>query len=112
VEPTTSTSRGTTRCCAPSTTPLPLEETLRTLRSWFPSATLDDGATAVWWSDDPWSGGTYSAPGPGQLASLAELRRPIGPLVLAGEHTEVVSGYLESAIRSGHRAAPLATEIR
>jgi len=37
------------------------------------------------------------------------LRKPVGRLVLAGEHTAVFSGYMEGAIRSGQRAARLAT---
>jgi monoamine oxidase len=33
------------------------------------------------------------------------LQRPIGRIHLAGEHTEVISGYIESALQSGRRAA-------
>ena len=35
----------------------------------------------------------------------SELRRPAGRLHFAGEHTEALAGYMESAVRSGHRVA-------
>jgi monoamine oxidase len=33
------------------------------------------------------------------------LRDGVGRILFAGEHTEVLIGYMESAIRSGHRIA-------
>jgi monoamine oxidase len=35
----------------------------------------------------------------------AALRRPLGRLILAGEHTDKFAGYMEGAVRSGRRAA-------
>ena len=33
------------------------------------------------------------------------IRRGAGPISFAGEHTETLAGYMESAVRSGHRVA-------
>jgi monoamine oxidase len=33
------------------------------------------------------------------------LREPVGRVHFAGEHTETLAGYMESAVRSGHRVA-------
>ena len=51
------------------------------------------------------TGCTYSARKPGDLPRLERRRHPFGRVHLAGEHTETVSGYVESALRSGRRVA-------
>ena len=62
------------------------------------------------WTHDPYSLGCYVTYGPGQmLAAWPLLHRRYGRLRLAGEHTDVFSGYMEGALRSGSRVA---TEIR
>jgi monoamine oxidase len=75
--------------------------------TWFPA--LGDqpaeAPIAAWWSEDPNSGTTYSAPRPGELDALKRLREPFGRIHLAGEHTEVLFGYIESALASGRRVA-------
>ena len=65
------------------------------------------GVTVVTdWTDDPWSLGCYAAFGPGQLSSSWPLlRRPHGRVLLAGEHTDAMAGYMEGALRSGRRVA-------
>jgi len=64
------------------------------------------GAAAVAWGRDPHSGGSYTAFAPGQVTRFwRALRRPVGPLVLAGEHTDTFVSYMEGAVRSGRRAA-------
>ena len=63
-------------------------------------------ATTMAWANERWTGGGYAVYGPGQLAPFwPVLRRTGGPLWFAGEHTEALAGYMESAVRSGHRVA-------
>ena len=58
------------------------------------------------WTNDPFSLGAYSCFGPGQLAAAAPLLRAAhGRLLLAGEHTDEFSGFMEGALRSGTRVA-------
>lgn len=58
------------------------------------------------WADERYTGGGYGVPHPGQLAPFwPVLRRGTGAIRFAGEHTEALAGYMESAVRSGHRIA-------
>ena len=58
------------------------------------------------WMSDPLTGGTYVGFAPGQVIPFAEaLRQSVGPISFAGEHTEFLAGYMESAVRSGERVA-------
>lgn len=58
------------------------------------------------WRNDPLTGGGYAVYAPGQvLPYWPALRQPTGPIHFAGEHTEALAGYMESAVRSGHRTA-------
>lgn len=60
------------------------------------------------WSGEVWSGGCYGAfAPPGVLSHYGAFLRPvIGPLHWAGTETsDVWTGYIEGAIRSGERAA-------
>jgi monoamine oxidase len=60
------------------------------------------------WTNDPMSLGAYSCFGPGQLAAAAPLMRVAhGRLLLAGEHTDEFSGFMEGALRSGARVAEM-----
>ena len=65
------------------------------------------GAQTVAWTDEPYTGGTYTAYAPGQVTAYwRALRRPVGGrIVLAGEHTDAFTAYMEGAARSGRRAA-------
>jgi monoamine oxidase len=62
------------------------------------------------WPDDPWTGGSYSGWGPGQLTNYwGSVGLPEGGIHFAGEHTSTVSqGFLDGAVESGERCA---TEI-
>ncbi len=58
------------------------------------------------WTNDPYSLGCYATFGPGQLIDAWPfLRRTYGRLSLAGEHTDGFAGFMEGALRSGHRVA-------
>jgi monoamine oxidase len=87
------------------------EQILTALSTWFPtlSEPLEQPVQA-WWSEQPESGTTYSAPRPGDLDALRRLREPFGRVYLAGEHTEIMFGYIESALVSGRRIARLVDE--
>jgi len=79
-------------------------ESLRRLR---PDLDLNpDGAFVSTWADDPWARGAYSARSTGTPLDAAALRRPVGPLVFAGEHTAGGwHGLMEGALRSGEKTA-------
>ena len=56
--------------------------------------------------NEPFTGGGYAVFQPGQMAPFwPVLRQGTGRLRFAGEHTETLAGYMESAVRSGHRVA-------
>ncbi len=63
-------------------------------------------ATTMTWADERYTGGGYAVYGPGQMARFwPVVRQAHGPIWFAGEHTEALAGYMESAVRSGHRVA-------
>jgi monoamine oxidase len=67
-----------------------------------------DGRTVLLstWADDRWVRGAYSASSASVPLDKDSLRRPVGPLVFAGEHTAGSwHGLMEGALRSGARAA-------
>lgn len=59
------------------------------------------------WPGDEWTRGSYSFPAPGEVTRAGPiLRRGIGRLLFAGEHTcPKFVGYMEGALQSGIRAA-------
>ena len=58
------------------------------------------------WADEPYTGGGYAVFAPGQFVPFwPVLRAPHGRMWFAGEHTETLAGYMESAVRSGQRVA-------
>jgi monoamine oxidase len=60
----------------------------------------------VSWHTDGWSQGTAVAYAPGQVNRFqAALRRPVGRVHFAGDHTDAFAGTMEGAVRSGRRAA-------
>jgi monoamine oxidase len=62
--------------------------------------------TSVAWHTDGWSLGTAVAYAPGQVTRFQEvIRRPLGRVHFAGEHTDALAGTMEGALRSGLRAA-------
>ncbi len=63
-------------------------------------------ATTMAWANEPYTRGGYAVYAPGQMTRFWPLlREPYGPIWFAGEHTETLAGYMESAIRSGQRVA-------
>jgi monoamine oxidase len=68
---------------------------------------LDTGRIATMaWPNEKYTGGGYAVYRPGQMAPFwPVLREGVGRIKFAGEHTESLAGYMESAIRSGHRIA-------
>lgn len=80
----------------------------RQLDAVYPEGTqLKSGiATTVAWADERYTGGGYAVYGPGQMVRFWPLlRQAHGSIWFAGEHTETLAGYMESAVRSGHRVA-------
>ncbi|HEY0521680.1 MAG TPA: NAD(P)/FAD-dependent oxidoreductase [Ilumatobacteraceae bacterium] len=73
----------------------------------FPGATgLAGDRVHTDWTNDPYSLGAYSCFGPGQIAAaMPVLLETHGRLMLAGEHTDEFSGFMEGALRSGARVA-------
>lgn len=58
------------------------------------------------WPDERWTRGGYAFFAPGRfLSTWPVLHAAHGRLHFAGEHTETLAGYMESAVRSGHRVA-------
>jgi monoamine oxidase len=63
-------------------------------------------AVTIAWARERYTGGTYAAFAPGQVTRYwRELRRPVGRIHFAGEHTDAFTGYMEGALRSGGRVA-------
>jgi monoamine oxidase len=74
----------------------------------YPEGRQDRSATATTmaWADERYTGGGYAVYAPGQLTRFWPLlRQAHGAIRFAGEHTETLAGYMESAVRSGHRVA-------
>ena len=85
-----------------------IEVALRELAVVYPESIalrVGHNATASW-VNEPYTGGGYAAYAPNQLARFfPALRKGTARLRFAGEHTEALAGYMESAVRSGHRVA-------
>jgi monoamine oxidase len=63
-------------------------------------------AVTIAWSEEPFTGGGYAVYKPQQLNAFWEpLRTGTDRIHFAGEHLESLCGYMESAVRSGIRAA-------
>ena len=84
----------------------------RATRAWigdvFPGSAREAiDYASVSWPVEPYSGGAWMAPRPGQVVPYWNaLREPAGRIHLAGEHTDdLYPGYMEGAVRSGRRAA-------
>jgi monoamine oxidase len=68
---------------------------------------MGDRVVLSTWSDDRWAKGAYLATAQGNTAADDEaMRRPVGAIHFAGEHTAGEwSALMEGALRSGERAA-------
>lgn len=75
-----------------------------------PECELVSDPVVVDWGADRWSGGCYSALGPGCRRHLRRLQEPWGRVVFAGEHVNG-TGTIEGALRSGNAAADLAWDV-
>jgi monoamine oxidase len=63
-------------------------------------------AATTAWANERYTGGGYAVYRPGQLALFFPvLRDGFHRIRFAGEHACALAGYMESAVRSGHRAA-------
>ena len=63
-------------------------------------------AATTAWANERYTGGGYAVYGPRQMASFWPLvRAGLERISFAGEHTESLAGFMESAVRSGHRVA-------
>jgi monoamine oxidase len=74
----------------------------------YPEGTPEKSAiaTSMAWANERYTGGGYAVYAPGQMTRFWPLlRQAHGALWFAGEHTETLAGYMESALRSGHRVA-------
>lgn len=73
----------------------------------FPGTRKLAGDTySVAWKAEPYSGGCWVAYSPGQVTKhWMGLHKPTGRIHWAGEHTELISGYMDSAVASGMRVA-------
>ncbi|MCB0876157.1 MAG: FAD-dependent oxidoreductase [Solirubrobacterales bacterium] len=61
---------------------------------------------SVAWRAEPYSGGCWAVFRPGQVSKhWLGLHEPTGPIHWAGEHTERLNGYMNSAVASGMRVA-------
>lgn len=89
---------------------------LSELRALFPTATRHVRAIGIHvtrWSSDPLTRGSYSTWPVGFARSEWEaMRRPVGRLYFAGEHTADNFGYTHGAVDSGFDAAALIIENR
>jgi monoamine oxidase len=64
------------------------------------------------WPALQWSQGSYTCFRPGQYQRyFGALEKPQGRLIFAGEHTVAESGFMNSAVESGERAARQALEM-
>jgi monoamine oxidase len=68
---------------------------------------LDSGhPSTIAWANERFTGGGYAVFRPGQMTAFwPVIRSGTGRIRFAGEHTEPLAGYMESAVRSGHRVA-------
>jgi monoamine oxidase len=73
----------------------------------FPgSRRISGDAYSVAWKAEPYSGGCWATYAPGQISRhWMGLHDPVGPIHWAGEHTELINGYMNSAVASGMRVA-------
>ena len=73
----------------------------------YPGSRARLGASdTVAWQSEGWSRGSTVAYAPAQVMRFqAAVRRPVGRLLFAGEHTDAYAGTMEGAIRSGLRSA-------
>jgi monoamine oxidase len=63
-------------------------------------------AATTAWANERYTGGGYAVYRPRQMAAFwPVVREGLERMSFAGEHTESLAGFMESAVRSGHRVA-------
>jgi monoamine oxidase len=105
---TTFTTADNGRALAALTPPDRIERVRDELARVFPESPreLSGPAVTVAWSAEPFTGGGYAVYKPGQMRAFWDpLRAGTDRVHFAGEHLEALMGYMESAVRSGMRAA-------
>ena len=105
---TTFTTAGNGRILSELASHARIRRVRRELAVVFPDspAQLAGPAASVAWANEPFTGGGYAFYKPGQLGRFWEpLRAGTDRIHFAGEHLEAPAGYMESAVRSGHRVA-------
>jgi monoamine oxidase len=76
------------------------------VRMFGPVAASPTATATEAWPDERYTRGGYAYFSPGRfLSTWPVLHAAHGRLHFAGEHTETLAGYMESAARSGHRVA-------
>ena len=61
---------------------------------------------SVSWDQDPWARGAYAFYAKGEMSQFyRQVAAPVGRILFAGDHTTPQPGWMDSAIRSGERAA-------
>ncbi len=61
---------------------------------------------SIYWNDQQFTRGSYSHFSPGTMTAIGPtVALPEGRLHFAGEHTDMVQGFMEGAVASGRRAA-------
>ncbi|MGQ0550631.1 MAG: flavin monoamine oxidase family protein [Armatimonadota bacterium] len=61
---------------------------------------------SIYWNDQKFTRGSYSHYSPGTMTAIGPVvALPEGRLHFAGEHTDMVQGFMEGAVASGRRAA-------
>lgn len=89
------------------TPPERIEWTLAQVEQIYPGSRrhFEQGAS-IYWNDQQFTRGSYSHYSPGTMTVLGPvIALPEGRLHFAGEHTDMVQGYMEGALASGRRAA-------
>ncbi|MGH7754510.1 MAG: flavin monoamine oxidase family protein, partial [Gemmatimonadales bacterium] len=70
------------------------------------SRRLFEQGTSIYWNAQRYTRGSYSHYRPGTMTAIGpRIALPEGRLHFAGEHTDMVQGYMEGALASGKRAA-------
>ncbi len=70
------------------------------------SRRLFEHGASIYWNDQRYTRGSYSHYSPGTMTAIGpQIALPEGRLHFAGEHTDMVQGYMEGALASGRRAA-------
>jgi monoamine oxidase len=105
---TTYTTAGNGRALAALDDATRIDRVRMQLAEVFPESTsqLSGPAVTVAWTNEQFTGGGYAVYRPGQVTAFWEpLRTGTDRVHFAGEHLEAPAGYMESAVRSGIRAA-------